>query len=517
VIISTHLRRYLIALAIVIATLIVRMVMAPLWETTAPFALFMLATVLTAWVAGFGPAIFTGVCSVVIRLYFDLPHSSITWEEAVRLFLFGGFVCGAASLLTRMRADRHDLETSMQLARHELQERLRVEAALRASEQRLRQLADAMPQIVWTAGPEGLDYFNQRWTDYTGLTLEQSRSLDDWRTVIHPDDLASAKATWDRSARTGEAYEIEYRLKSASGDYRWFLGRAISVREAPGSVTRWLGTCTDIDAQKRTEQALDASRAAAEDANRMKDEFLAMVSHELRTPLNAILGWVTLIRHGSVPPAAMSNALEVIHRNATSQAQLVGDLLDVAGSVGGRLQVVRTDVDIIKAAASVVESQMPAAAAAGVHLAMQADDDSLIVWGDEVRLQQIIRNLLSNALKFTPQGGRIQVRLRRQPEAAELTVSDTGAGIDPAFLPHLFDRFTQAETGATRQHGGLGLGLSIVRHIVELHGGSVNAHSDGHERGARFIVLLPLARAAAERDEPLNETLAHEPDQTASL
>jgi PAS domain S-box-containing protein len=500
----TRIYRYLIAVVIVIATLIVRLLMAPLWETTAPFALFMLATVVTAWFAGFGPAILTGICSVVIRLYFDLPHTdswrAVSWEEAVRLSLFCGFVWGTATLLTRMRADRADLESSMQQAQHELRERQRAEAALRDSEQRLRQLADAMPQIVWTAGPAGFDYFNERWTDYTGLAIEPSRTFDGWRTVVHPDDLETAAAAWDRAAGTGETYEVEYRLKSKTGDYRWFLGRAVPVRDPSGGVARWFGTCTDIDAQKRTEQALDAARSAAEDANRVKDEFLAMVSHELRTPLNAILGWVALIRHGSVPEASMSNALEVIHRNAKTQAQLVADLLDMAGSVGGRLKVIQSEVDLVRAVRPVVERHTVTAAKNGIRLQMNGNSEPLIVWGDETRLQQVVRNLLSNALKFTPSGGRIDVRLRPMNGSVELTVSDSGSGIDPDFLPHLFERFTQAETGATRQHGGLGLGLSIARYIVELHGGSVSAHSEGQNRGACFTVLLPLHRASTERE-----------------
>ena len=504
-----------------LATLVVRMLMAPLWETTAPFALFMLATVLTAWFAGFGPAILTGICSVAIRLYFDLPHSdswrAITWEEAVRLSLFSGFVWGAATLLTRMRADRADLESSMQQARHELQERQRAEAALRDSEQRLQHLADAMPQIVWTAGPAGFDYVNERWTDYTGLTLEQSRTFDEWRSVVHPDDREAAIAAWDRAARTAETFEVEFRLRSKAGDYRWFLGRAVPVRTSSAGVIRWFGTSTDIDAQKRTEQAIDAARSAAEDASRIKDEFLAMVSHELRTPLNAILGWVALIRHGSVPEASISNALDIIHRNAKTQAQLVADLLDVAGSVGGRLRVVRSEVDLVRAVRPVVEAHTMAAAKGGVGLQMNGHSEPLIVWGDEGRLQQVVRNLLSNALKFTPTGGRIDVQLRMTNGSAELTVSDSGAGIDPDFLPHLFERFTQAETGATRQHGGLGLGLSIARYIVELHGGSVSAHSEGQNRGSRFTVLLPLHHASTERDRSRKDPPPFSSASTASL
>jgi PAS domain S-box-containing protein len=496
-------------LAIVIATLVVRALMAPLWETTAPFALFMFATVLTAWFAGFGPALLTGVCSIIIRLYFDLPHGDgwrvVTGDEALRLSLFCFFVYGCAALLTRMRSDREHLETSMRQAHHELQERRHAEAALRDSEQRLRQLADAMPQIVWTAGPAGFDYFNGRWTDYTGVTFDRPQCFEDWQAVLHRDDLAAASSAWERAARTGETYEVEFRLKSKAGDYRWFLGRAVPVRDASGGLVRWFGTCTDIDAQKRTEQALEAARSEAEEANRIKDEFLAMISHELRTPLNAILGWVALLRHGSVPHASTSNALEIIHRNAKMQEQLVADLLDMAGSMGGRLKVVRAEVDLVGAVRTVVETHGSAASKAGIRLQLSGQSEPLVVWGDASRLQQVVRNLLSNALKFTPAGGQVDVQVRSTQGWAEFTVSDSGSGIDPDFLPYLFERFTQAETGATRQHGGLGLGLSIARYIVELHGGSVSAHSEGQNRGARFTVRLPLYRAGTERDRSTEE------------
>ena len=261
----------------------------------------------------------------------------------------------------------------------------------------------------------------------------------------------------------------------------------------------------EIEERRRVEATLVAARAEAEEANRLKDEFLAMVSHELRTPLNAILGWSSLLRSGTLTPSRNAHAVDVIQRNARAQAQLVGDLLDVARSLTGRLHLEHSSVDLIEIAGESVESIRPAAEKKRLTLDIEAETATLAVWGDPARLQQLTGNLLSNAVKFTPRGGRIVLAIHRRGNYAELTVSDTGAGIPAEFLPRVFERFSQAEIGPTRSHGGLGLGLSIVRHIAELHGGSVAADSEGPGKGARFTVLLPLHRTVRAPDDAAPE------------
>ncbi|HTG36155.1 MAG TPA: response regulator [Thermoanaerobaculia bacterium] len=248
-----------------------------------------------------------------------------------------------------------------------------------------------------------------------------------------------------------------------------------------------------------------AARKQAEEANRTKDEFLATLSHELRTPLNAILGWVQVLRTGKLDPAAGARALETIERNARSQAQLIADLLDVSRIITGKLRLDFKPVELRRIIDSALETVRPAADAKGILLDISIGPLASPVLGDADRLQQVIWNLLSNAIKFTPRAGRIEVRLREEGGNAVIRVSDSGIGIRPDFLPYVFDRFRQAEGSITRTHGGLGLGLSIVRHLIELHGGTAEVDSRGEGEGATFTVRLPL-RAELAEDDPLDRT-----------
>ena len=234
-------------------------------------------------------------------------------------------------------------------------------------------------------------------------------------------------------------------------------------------------------------------RERAEEANRVKDEFLATISHELRTPLTAMLGWVQMLRAGRLGPERQQRAYETIERNARAQAQLVEDLLDVSRISSGKLRLERAPVHLEEVVRAATDSVMPAADAKGLSLETSIDGDLDPVMGDPNRLQQIIWNLLSNAVKFTPSGGRVRVSLRRNDGHAVITVTDTGAGIPPDFLPHVFERFRQADVGSTRRFGGLGLGLAIVKHLVEMHGGTIEALSAGEGKGATFRVQLPLS------------------------
>jgi signal transduction histidine kinase/ActR/RegA family two-component response regulator len=244
---------------------------------------------------------------------------------------------------------------------------------------------------------------------------------------------------------------------------------------------------------------LQEARAAAEAANRLKDEFLATLSHELRTPLNAIVGWTSMLTRGQVESSRMPRVFEALDRNAQAQAQLIADVLDVSRIVTGKLQLQLTTVDVRRLVAQAADSLRPAAAQKDIRFAVEAAAATCFIRGDAGRLQQVVWNLLSNAIKFTPTGGSVGVRITCDEREVTVSVTDTGAGISPEFLPHVFDRFRQADQTTTRVHGGLGLGLSIVKHLVELHGGSVSAASGGRGRGACFTVRLP----AVER--PLTE------------
>lgn len=231
----------------------------------------------------------------------------------------------------------------------------------------------------------------------------------------------------------------------------------------------------------------------AEESSRLKEEFLATISHELRTPLSAILGWARMLRLGQLSPEDSAKALETIERNARAQAQLVDDLLDVSRIVTGKLRMDVRPVDPNSFIDAAVEAVRPAAEARGVRVQKVIDTGPVSIPGDPVRLQQVVWNLLSNAIKFTPRGGRVQIRSERVNSHLEIVVSDTGQGISPEFLPHVFDRFRQADQKTSRHHGGMGLGLAIVRHLVELHGGTVSANSEGENKGATFTVMLPIS------------------------
>jgi signal transduction histidine kinase/ActR/RegA family two-component response regulator len=235
------------------------------------------------------------------------------------------------------------------------------------------------------------------------------------------------------------------------------------------------------------------ARAEAETANRTKDEFLATVSHELRTPLNAMIGWVHLLRTGNLDAEAAARGLETIERNILAQAQIIDDILDVSRIVRGTLALHVRPVDLCAVLRQAIDSLSPAAQAKKIRIGTALPPGAALVTGDPDRLQQIAWNLLSNAVKFTPAGGQVEVRLERRGASVRLEISDTGQGISPEFLPHVFERFRQADGSTTRTHGGLGLGLSIVRHLVELHGGTVQAESVGEGRGSCFTVTLPAA------------------------
>ncbi|HLL70722.1 MAG TPA: ATP-binding protein [Pyrinomonadaceae bacterium] len=260
-----------------------------------------------------------------------------------------------------------------------------------------------------------------------------------------------------------------------------------------------------LHAQKRTEEERALLLVEAEAANRTKDEFLATMSHELRTPMTAILGWAQLLRSRTLNEEDFARALEIVERNAQSQKKLIDDLLDISRIITGKLRLDVQPVDLASVVAAAVDALRPTAEAKAIRLQPLLDPQAGPVSGDTDRLQQVVWNLLSNAVKFTPRGGRVQVRLERVNSHVEIIVSDSGRGISAEFLPHVFDRFRQADGTSTRKHGGLGLGLSIVRQLVELHGGTVGVESDGEGQGATFIVQLPLMVTRKQSNAALSE------------
>ncbi|MBW4564648.1 MAG: PAS domain-containing protein [Mojavia pulchra JT2-VF2] len=378
--------------------------------------------------------------------------------------------------------------------------RKQAEATIVQRSAQFRQLADAMPQQVWITDAQGnTQYVNQQWTTYTGLTLEQTQDIHYATGAIHPDDFEIASQLWSTALATGTPYEAELRLKhQVDHTYRWFLSRAIAIRDEQGQIVQWFGTSTDIEefrrAQAQREQLLQreqTAREAAENANRIKDEFLAVLSHELRSPLNPILGWTRLLQNGKLDAARQREALATIERNAKLQTQLIEDLLDISRIMRGKLSLTVAPVSLTFVISAAVETVRLAAEAKNIGIVLDFHPAIAPVSGDAARLQQVVWNLLTNAVKFTPHKGQVSVELRQLDGLAQIRVIDTGKGINPQFLPHVFEYFRQEDGSTTRKFGGLGLGLAIARQIVQMHGGTVQADSHGVGQGATFIVQLP--------------------------
>lgn len=386
--------------------------------------------------------------------------------------------------------------TGLVVARKEVEQ---LAAKVQKSEGELRALAESMPQLAWSAGPDGvIDWYNRRWYDYTGKDPASAEEWN-WHQVHDPEVLPEVTRRWQQAITTGDDFEMEIPLRRSDGVFRWHLARAVALKDETGAVTRWFGTNTDVDDFKRLEaesarllEAAQRDRRAAEAASLAKDEFLTTASHELRTPLNAILGWARLLRAGQLDPSAYLRGIESIERNAAAQVRLVEDILDGARVITGKLRLEIRPLDLTQLVRAALDAVRPAAEAKSITLSTELDPLATRISGDPERLQQVIWNLCNNAIKFTPKGGSVTVRLKRDGTDVELTVKDTGLGIAPEFLPHVFERFRQGEGSTTRRFGGLGLGLALVRHFVEAHGGSVSAESDGTGEGATFRVRVPM-------------------------
>jgi PAS domain S-box-containing protein len=385
-------------------------------------------------------------------------------------------------------------------------------ASLRASETRFRTVVDQSPVSIQIFSPDGRTVrVNRAWEELWGTTREQ---LGDYNVLEDPQLEARGVAPYIRRGFAGEVVEIPPILYdpeetipglSANADPRRHVSAVIyPVKDEEGRVREVVLMHEDITARREAEEERErllererALRAEAEAANRLKDEFLATLSHELRTPLTSVLGWAKLLRTERLDPQTAERAHEAIERNAEAQARLVGDLLDVSRIVTGKIRLNVRPVSLSEVIEAAAEGLRPAAAARGVRLGVRLDPLAGEVAGDPDRLQQVVWNLLSNAVKFTPAGGSVEVSLARRDGRAEIKISDTGEGIAPEFLPYVFDRFRQQDGTITREHGGLGLGLAIARHLVELHGGEVAAESEGPGRGATFTVTLPALAASA--------------------
>lgn len=369
----------------------------------------------------------------------------------------------------------------------EATERKRIEEELQMSEVRFRDLADSMPQIVWVVAPDGtLEFINRRWTEYTGLTLDQSRAESWIGRVVHPDDVAVLTDRAEEGRARGAPYQVEFRLKRASdGAFRWFLARGVPIHNDRGEVVHWYGTSTDINDQKRTQEML-------RDADRRKDEFLATLAHELRNPLAPIRNALEIMRLAGNDPTALERGRAMVERQVQQLVRLIEDLLDISRITRGKVQLRKELVDVSQVVQSALETSQPFFERGGQSVTVDLPKQPVLLEVDAARVAQVLVNLLHNAAKYTDTGGKIRLSVQRHQKSVVFRVRDNGMGIAPEMLSRIFDMFTQTVRAEDRSQGGLGIGLSLVRGLVELHGGTVKAQSEGPGKGSEFVVSLPL-------------------------
>jgi PAS domain S-box-containing protein len=393
-------------------------------------------------------------------------------------------------------------------------ERTRAEDLARRNEQRLRFALEAASMGTWDWD---LITNQLQWSD----NLERIHGLPpgtfdgtfaSYEREVHPDDRARVLASIQRAVTEGVPHEVEYRIVAPDGTVRWVEGHG-RVEFEGGRPVRMSGVCMIVTRRKEAELA---RLAAAEEASRLRDEFLATLSHELRTPLNAILGWVQMVQSGGLPPERERHAVEVIARNARLQAQLIEDILDVSRIITGRIDIEPEDVPVSQLVENVVGGMLPTAQARKIALNLDVPDGLPSVLGDPKRLHQVLGNVISNAIKFTPDSGQINVCCQLDDGGLAIEVRDTGVGIDPAFLPLVFERFRQADSRSTRRSGGLGLGLAIARHLIEQHGGRIGASSEGVGTGTTIRMWLPIRDGEAS-SRPASSNVAHDDDPCVEL
>jgi len=406
---------------------------------------------------------------------------------------------GSAALLTFVLYAVMSERTTAQL------EKLQLAAQVEVHRKRVEDIVAHVPGVVWeawgepVAATQRIDFVSSYVEKMLGYSVEEWLSTPNfWRTIVHEDDREAAGEAAARSYASGTGGVNRFRWMTKDGREIWVESQSVVVCDETGKPVAMRGVTMDITetvrAQEERAKLLDSekeARAQAEQASRLKDEFLATVSHELRTPLNAIVGWARLLRSGQLDPNNLEHALEVIERNAWSQKQIIEDMLDVSRIITGKLRIGLVPVDLMSVIKAAIDVVRPTAEAKEIVLKTESEAPDLLVSGDAERLQQVIWNLLSNAVKFTTPGGLVEIDVKRSNGLAEIRVMDSGPGIPPTFLPHVFERFSQADGSSTRRHGGLGLGLAITRHLVELHGGSVKAENREDGKGAVLTVTLP--------------------------
>jgi PAS domain S-box-containing protein len=373
----------------------------------------------------------------------------------------------------------------------DITDRLRAENELRRSEEQFHTLADSIPQLAWMTRPDGyIFWYNRRWYDYTGTTPAQVDGWG-WEALHDPAELPRVLRNWRAALASGEPWEDIFPLRRHDGAMRWHLSRAVPLRDSEGRVLRWFGTNTDITERLQMEEAL-------KEADRRKDEFLAMLAHELRNPLAPIRNAVHVLRLLGSGDLNVRRANDMIERQVQHLARLVDDLLDVSRITRGKITLHPVAVGLAMIIARATETVHPLITHRRHELTVTLPKASVWVEADVTRLAQVVANLLSNAAKYTAEGGHIWLTVEQEGSQAVVRVRDNGMGISADLLPHVFELFTQGDHSLARSEGGLGIGLTLVQRLVEMHGGSVEAHSAGPRQGSEFVVRLPAVQGPPE-------------------
>lgn len=402
---------------------------------------------------------------------------------------------------TELAGQVRELEQQLVLLRqsldHEHASHERVQTALRDSEERFEMIAESIPQLVWTTRQDGVyEYFNQRWMNYTGVTLDQMTKDWDWSALIHPEDHERTLERWKHSLATGEPYDAEYRfLRARDKKYRWFLAKALPLRNRQGQIVRWFGTCTDIEDQKQAEAELAAAKVSAEEANKAKSQFLASMSHELRTPLNAIIGYSEMLQEEveEMRATEFSKDLTKIHSAGKHLLSLISDILDLSKIEAGKMDIYVEEFNVIEAVQDVLNTVEALVEQKGNVLERLIPPGLGCMRSDVTKVRQSLFNLLSNASKFT-ENGRITLEasqfVENGREWVQLQVRDTGIGIPPEKLAHILEPFTQVPNNEVTRAAGTGLGLALTKNFCELLGGRLTVESEV-DKGSTFTITLP--------------------------
>jgi PAS domain S-box-containing protein len=496
---------YVVAVAVTLAAAGLRLLLIHLVGNAVIFLPFILAVAVATWLGGLGPGLVAVVTSALLGDYlYAGPHYTLLITDLHEAVGLGAFLLISTTIcililaleITSRRAHASALEAFAQRERAEwLAEGMMAHEALRSSEERFRLLAEMVPSIVWTAAPDGtVSYVNRRWMEYCGFPADAAARQ--WPDLsLHPDDQERRDREWHRALRDGTGYEIELRHRRHDGVYRWFVTRAMPLRDEKGEILSWFGVTTDIHELKELQEQL-------READRRKDEFLATLAHELRNPLAPLTTALENLKHAAGDAKLLELTRTMMGRQLRHMVTLVNDLLDVSRINLDKLDLRKERIDLSRILARAIETAVPPPERAQRVVTVMLPSEPVSLEADPVRLVQVFANLLSNACKFSPPGSRLWVGAQLEDHQAVVVIRDQGIGLEPEMLPRIFDLFVQVDRSLERAQPGLGIGLTLVKRLVEMHGGQIEARSEGLGRGSEFVVRLPLPATPSEMGGP---------------